>query len=407
MQNVWYQIPLRQGGRPANSIWHCIVQKLIRRLLAGLTMVCLSCSSAHAHPQRYVEITAEVELISYKVATNSLTQKRRTFALVCNVGTNEWRIESDFLRTGREVWYFDGTNVYQSIQITKTPSGPPLVHSRQPLPKFLPFNIAKSNLTINIFPSPGGHPLGNLGVNIPWLAFCSGTYLKQRSRVIPLPTTIVREALDAFAYIDEVEAFDDEFGLPKSVNLFTSRTRARRSLDDGRQINRIRLEQAKERWLPPAYPDNTLKFHYQVDESTNVAGWHFPVGFTYTEYRPDTQGRWQPFVGGTGRVTGLHESVKPEPEFPRDMKQTIVDYRFRSDKTTLEAIVYNWTNTALAPPTNDPAVQHVYRAQLKRAPRRPVFSPQQWRWAFGSLVVCSTIVLLMLGVKTSRKVSKV
>src|ERR1035441_3874522 len=79
-------------------------------------------------------------------------------------------------------WFYDGTNVYESIQVTR-----PLPQETQDRMKragglaTAPFETARSNLTINIWPSPAGNPLGDEGVNIAWLAFCSGTYLDRKS----------------------------------------------------------------------------------------------------------------------------------------------------------------------------------------------------------------------------------
>src|SRR6266542_3725934 len=66
------------------------------------------------------------------------------------------------------------------------------------------------------------YPLGHFGVNLPWLAFCSGTYLKREGRLIPLPAALLRHCPDRFAYTDVATTFDDELGLPKSIDLLSS-----------------------------------------------------------------------------------------------------------------------------------------------------------------------------------------
>ena len=60
-------------------------------------------------------------------------------------------------------------------------------------------------------------------VNIAWLAFCSGPYLRREGRLIPLVCDEGRHTPDRYAYTDETEVFPDAFGLPRSVNLFMSR----------------------------------------------------------------------------------------------------------------------------------------------------------------------------------------
>jgi len=96
----------------------------------------------------------------------------------------------------------------------------------------VPFERARSNLTINIWPSRDGHPLGDVSVNIPWLAFCSGTYLKREGRLVPLPAAILHHTRDRFAYTDKTETFEDTFGLPRTVDLFTSKSLYQASNDD-------------------------------------------------------------------------------------------------------------------------------------------------------------------------------
>src|SRR5262245_51460010 len=127
--------------------------------------------SAAATADRYVEIHAEIELITY-VSTNNVDiafEKRRSYSLKCVTGKNIWFIENDFLIDGREFWYFDGTNVHRKVEMKKT--GSPTNQSL----KGLGWEEPGMNTQISIRPSPGGHPLGNLGVNVPWLVFCSGT----------------------------------------------------------------------------------------------------------------------------------------------------------------------------------------------------------------------------------------
>ena|SRR2546426_12661266 len=62
---------------------------------------------------QFVEISAEIELITYRAGeTNDAASanRTRTISLVCTTGTNECRIEHDYIRNGEEKWHFDGTN---------------------------------------------------------------------------------------------------------------------------------------------------------------------------------------------------------------------------------------------------------------------------------------------------------
>ena len=91
--------------------------------------------------QEDVRIQAQIELVtphgSYG-ANASGEDKSLRFAVDCVVGANEWRIDHDFSRNGVSRWFFDGTNVYHSLQITQ-----PALEPRQ---------------TIYIWPSQDGCP---------------------------------------------------------------------------------------------------------------------------------------------------------------------------------------------------------------------------------------------------------
>jgi hypothetical protein len=236
---------------------------------------------------------------------------------VCIVGTNEWRIDDEFLSNGKESWYFDGSDVFHSVRQTSEGSS-----EANQIYAVVPFEQVKSNITIYIRPSPGGHPQGALGVNVPWLAYCSGNFLKQRGRVIPLPTAVYSDP-GATGYSDKTEVFTDELGLPKQIDLFTSRAEYLKSLSDGRLVRWP--ERVHETPLvQPRYPDGVLKYHYEVEATTNFSGWIFPSRFNYVTYDIDRSGTNELRVGGVGRLLSIHESPKPENVFRPDLHQTII-----------------------------------------------------------------------------------
>src|SRR5215831_10869777 len=125
-----------------------------------------------AHPQlaraQFVEILSEIELISYRSKdTNAeANTKPRVISSVCVAGTNGWRIEDDWVQGGLNRWFYDGTNVYESLQVTRPmPQEMQERISRTSGLATVPFETARSNLTINIWPSPDGHPMGDEGIN--------------------------------------------------------------------------------------------------------------------------------------------------------------------------------------------------------------------------------------------------
>jgi hypothetical protein len=99
-----------------------------------------------------------------------------------------------WLLDGTEQWLFDGRNVLCKTEI-KSAKGERTFYTEE-------------------WKSADGHPMGHFGVNIPWVAFCSGTDLKREGRMIPLPAAVLRHCSDPFAYSDVTTTFDDGLGLP-------------------------------------------------------------------------------------------------------------------------------------------------------------------------------------------------
>jgi len=275
--------------------------------------------------QRYVEIMAEIETTTYKLVegTNAVAGESRAFSIVCTFGTNEWRVDNNFPQGGEEKWYYDGTNIYNGLRITRAATNQ--LHDKIAAQAALvPFDKAKSNWTIYISQTPYGHPLGNVGVNIPWLAFCSGTYLRQPDRIIPLPAATLRITPEGFGYVDKTEILPDELGLPQRVDLYTSDTQMAAAVksynkDYGQQVER----------KTSLIADGSHKFHYEVIRSTNFGGWLIPVKFEFVQNQFLANGAALPRYSGVGEVKALREVSKPDGIFLPDMQQTVVDYRFR------------------------------------------------------------------------------
>ena len=343
--------PVRSGLRLAIAV-------VVTRLLGPI----------EADAQRFVEVSSSIDLVSYfKRDTNGLPiVQHRVFKPTCIMGTNCWRIDGNFVADGVVVYYFDGTNVYHSLGATA--STPPSAATRTNLPPYLwPISpaVVRSNLTVDIVPSPGGHPLGDLRVNIAWLAFCSAAYLRSPGRVLPLPTVFVPASPLAFGYSAKTERFEDELGLPKKVDLFTSGAQYERSLDDPRLLRYGSVERAKlERRFP--YPDGVHAFTYEVEQFTNFSGWVFPTEFKFLAYR-FRGGRWEKSVGGTGRLSSIRECGVPKNVFVKGLEISVVDRRFKHPTRQVDAIYYSSTNAALLG-VSDAALERTFRAQADRAP---------------------------------------
>jgi hypothetical protein len=337
---------------------------------------CLLSGLSVALAQRYVEISAEIDLVTYgKTDTNGAASgSHRIISCVCIVGTNEWRIDNDYSQNAEIKWFFDGTNIYDSARITKPL--PPQVSAN--LAKRFgfgspPFDVARSNITINIHPSPNGHPIGDEGVNLPWLAFCSGTYLKREARLIALPVAVLRHTPEGFGYSDKTQVFEDELGLPRTVDLFLSKALLESSVSNFNSEHFIGFRKNAENANggPLNSQDGAPQFHYEVTESTNFMGWNFPLRFEFAQSKRAVNGYLHPAYSGTGRVNSIRSSAKPENLFVPSMHQTVGDYRFREERKTLDAIVYPTTN-AYAEPTNDSGLQNVFKEQVRQMPSAPV-----------------------------------
>lgn len=254
---------------------------------------CLGLFSTQNQAAQYVEISADIETFGYRLAdTNSIARaKPKTVHVVCIAGPDQWFIEDDF--QGRRTWLFDGTNV-----LCKTSPPDPSEKS-----------IAKARR--EVWKSRDGHPLGDFGVNIPWLAFCSGTYLKREGRIIALPAAVLRHCPDRFAYTDVTTTFDDELGLPWSLDLFSSQALFLKSHADwDRELSFGDRYTEWNKKTALKIQDGVLVFHYSVLESTNVLGSNFPMKFelfqTGRQYEQD--GNW--FCDGTGRVKSIGPSTQ-------------------------------------------------------------------------------------------------
>ena len=353
--------------------------------------------------QQYVRIECEFKL-TYKYSAPS-EFKELTFPATCIVGTNEWRIEDRFFLNGRSAYYFDGTNVYQSTQTIHNfkpgeimPwAGSQIYTNSTPIPDKL-----EGPLTITIISSPGGHPLGTPGANLTWLAFCSGDYLKQAGRVIPMPFNDIVGMPDSFAYTDKTEIFEDAFGLPKRVDLFTSKSQYERSVNDARLTRTRRVMYAREHPVSP-YADGILKFHYEVVASTNFNGWNFPVEFNCVEYRVDQLGKWIPFSQGVGKVKSIASTTKPENVFKPEQKQMVVDARFRYESNAADSVLYAWTDTNV-PPTNEAVLRAAVPGRVIEARgAQPGIRARFLKWIRVAFFVILGLPLIYLGLARIRR----
>jgi hypothetical protein len=266
---------------------------LNNEIAGSIILLCSAVPSPQSHAAQFVEIWAEIETHGYRLEdTNSIARaKPKTVHVTCVTGPSQWFIKEDF--GSPKEWLFDGTQV---------------VCQSQPQ--------AKSNTGLKggnqVWRSSDGLPLGDFGVNLPWLAFCSGSYIKRPGRLIPLPGAVLRHCPDRFAYTDVTTTFADELGLPRSLDLFASQARFLQSHTDWdrEQAFGDRYTEWNKK-TAAKIQEGILIFPYAVLESTNVLGRTFPTRFEYFQSgRPyEEDGNW--FFQGTGRVVSIRESTRP------------------------------------------------------------------------------------------------
>lgn len=357
----------------------------------------LATNAAAADAQASVEIIANIESTTYDTISGAM-QSQRKFKVRCIVGSNKWTIENDFLIGGEEKWHFDGTNIHHSIRHTSDHQD---TNGFAALKKmgFKPTTPSATNLTTYIERSFNGHPLGNAGVNIPWLAFCSADYLSQAGRLVPTPIASLRLAADGFAYTDRTDRFDDGYGLPKAIDLFCSVTLLHKSI----HLPHFKGMRDEAGFLRnhPAFRDNEHVFRYAVTAVTNFIGRMLPIEFQWFQNRATSDGRWVRRYEGFGKVETIRTAMEPLQIIQANSQNVIIDYRFSVSGSPNSPLRYKLSGTNL-PDVNDPVLhgqldekreklaslpsRHFALASLQRPPGTRVAA---------LVILCSSILILI------------
>jgi len=334
----------------------------------------------------YFEVQLQVTQTNYypsiQKGTNGIISKYRaqktcSWTAQCVVGLNKWLIVSDFSRA-KFSYYYDGSNVCQ----TDEPLNLDTPHTNnlsklllKSFPKLVFYSssnyIRANHLTI----TPGEHPLDNFGVNLPWLAFCSGRYLCLTNRLIPLTGAEIRHLTGAFGFRDETSTFEDNLALPKDVKLFASVKLLEKAVSHESLLRGLRTSSEIRKTLKPEvnWPDNFFAGHYQVLDHTNLNGWSIPTLFSYQQFVPGTKTNKEPWLSLSvcGSITSLRAIDEPLSIVSIKERYGVVDYRFRNERKLVDEIHYAMSNSMVKPVT-DPALQAQYRLVLASAPIDPV-----------------------------------
>jgi hypothetical protein len=248
-------------------------------------LCCCMVFSLHLGAAEFVKLAAEIQTASWiHHGTNAAsTVEIKTCTIQCVVGTNTWLIKGDFQPT-KHAWWFTRSNIIAHTLLVDYPSErKEFFHQNHP-------NMVIGKTYARVFDSPDGRPVPSPAlaagtafnealVRIPWLALCSGPYLKRGDKKIPLPH--IDEFNFALDYSAKTTVFEDDLGLPRTVDFC----------------------------MPNAQP----VFQYRVLESTNVLGWTFPVQFHLAQYRQARPtGGWELDFTATGKIISIGPGSHPQ-----------------------------------------------------------------------------------------------
>jgi hypothetical protein len=297
----------------------------------------------------------------------------------CVTGPGSWLMEIKVANTDMTC-FFGGRNILEVSKIIAKPElpeqlkallSPGLVKDMERAPKPGDWLF----LTI----SPGDVPLDGIHVELPWLAFCSGGYLHQRGRVLPLPGELARFSPDAFGYEDQTEVFRDKLGLPRSIDFRTSAAVLNRAMESPVLVRGpsvvagagpVRVQPGIRDGLVGAsssLPDGFVGARYRVLAQTNIGGLNVPISFVYERFGRDGMQMISRRLVARGVVESVRVGAEPHFTLSPTERYSVADYRFRSSTRVVDQIRYAITNGVI-PPTWDLRLQSLFHRQMAAAP---------------------------------------
>lgn len=338
------------------------------------------------------EVSVRFDVVEFGYATQPPTVRSNRFAFVadCIVAGEQWFIRSEFTRNAVEYFVCDGTNVYRTFRHKKD-AATSLTNATVRAQLGLSPRLTTDTGFITII--PGRHPLGDLGANLPWLAYCSGSYLENTNNLIPIPGDSIRHSPAALGYIARTERFAEAPRLPSRVEL-----RASESLmaSSARRPLLIRSKaKAATRTHPSHFAasikDGLLQCEYRVTGTTNLNGLIIPTDFRMVQYAPSKTASLKPRMEVTGKLIALRPatSIPQWPIYSDATNYMVTDLRFRDEAKLLDAITYRTGDPDILP-TNTPALQGAFALALAAAPEDP--ADKAWPKSF----VVSFILLLLV-----------
>jgi hypothetical protein len=234
-------------------------------------------------PAQFVEVYLQIEGTSWPLdSSGQQSEHHRIYNARCVFGSSNWLIEGEFTLNAKETWWCTGTNIIKHTLITKE-----LRESERQLSAFRslagpPLHVGERFTTI--YGPSDRRPLHGIA-DVTWLAFCSGSFLKAEGRRILPPFTTGAKEND---YSDKAQFFDDVLGLPKRVEIYSH--------------------------------EKELVSTYEVQQSTNFAGWIVPLRFELTQHNNSGKDSVKPFWRASAKVTSIQVATQPLVP-PEVMKQ--------------------------------------------------------------------------------------
>lgn len=245
----------------------------------------------HSTAAQFVEVQAEIEITSarYQEETGLSFKQQRSYSVRCVVGTNSWMMENDFSPYAKETHWFTEGKIIRQLTYAATDDDEPNEAPRDRSTPSTGGRTSRYGSRAGISTSNDGYPGGELHLNIPWFAFCSGPYLKSPGRQVPLPAPL--KPNQAFGFDEETEVFSDKLGLPRKAMFRTGK--------------------------------REVKCDYQVQQTTNVAGWNFPAKFTIVQNQFTALNTPRPEITVAGRITSIRSTRKPE--LPEEIQERLIE----------------------------------------------------------------------------------
>lgn len=249
-------------------------------LLASTTLLADSKSTLPDPAAEFVELTADIEILSCGVGLGPTEEPRsESFQIHAIVGRDKWVI-GEWAADRTNYYSFDGSKILERWCSLGTNSS--------------------GNLWTSSSASSDGNPGETVRVadhldmrsRIAWLAFCSASTLNNPNHKLYPPWDFWKEYINPSTLNERLARFDDDLGLPKRLLIVSG--------------------------------EEQPVVDYRAAGTTNIAGRVFPLSFYLLEYNPIGPKGWILGLLVHGKVSSIAPATDPLPtgtvehSIPRD-----------------------------------------------------------------------------------------